>query len=185
MWDILVFFFTSVPYNTSCPLLYSLTNIVTLKHMEFYFSLSITITDFAASTQMLSLTQKNLPKVFWAHLHIYQSFFTVLRVHGFMRTLWAELWSAQPRVRIEFLGTEVKRKPAAHQWWILVLFPEGARMFAGSGYFSRSIWMQDIGNAFSVRKSCRQRSEMHFLSCVWIYCYFFLWYHLCDRLIPY
>lgn len=81
-----------------------------------------------------------------------------------MRTLLAEFWSAQPRVRTEFLGTEVKRKPVAHQWCILVLFPEGGRMFASTGYLSWSIWMQDIGNAFSVRKTCRQRKfEMFFL----------------------
>lgn len=149
MWEFLIFFFTYVPYTINYPLLYSLTSIIPLKCMEFHFSLSVTITDFFLprhSKQMLSLTQKNLPKVkispkvFWAYLYIYQCFFTVLlRAHGFMRTLWAWIWSDQPRIRIAFLGTEVKRKPAAHQWWILVLFPGGGRRFASPGYLSWSI----------------------------------------------
>lgn len=66
MWEFLIFFFTYVPYPINYPLLYSLTSIIPLKCMEFHFSLSVTITDFCLprhSTQMLSLTQKNLPKV--------------------------------------------------------------------------------------------------------------------------
>lgn len=168
-WEILVFLFTYVPYNTNCPLLYSFTNIVPLNHMEFYFNLSVTITDFCCpdTAQRCFFSLRKIPPNFSEHTSpltnpFSQSFWELMVSWGLYGP--EEFWSDQPRVRIDFLGTEGKRKPAVYQRWILVLFPEKGRMFASPGCLNWSIRMQDMGNAFSVRKTCRQsRSETHFL----------------------
>lgn len=68
-WEILVFLFAYAPYNTNCPLLYSFTNIVPLNHMEFYFNLSVTITDFCCpdTAQRCFFSLRKIPPNFSEH----------------------------------------------------------------------------------------------------------------------
>lgn len=129
MWEILFFLFTYVLYNADWPLLYSLTNIVPLKHTKLDFNLPITISDFCGSIKQTQHTHAH------RHTRLFRIIFPKFSEHTYPFTnpfspsflefpvSWGlcgreEFWvfsSAQPRVRVYILGTEVKRKPSTHQ----------------------------------------------------------------------
>lgn len=182
IWDVLFFLFNDILYNTNWPLLYSLTNVVPLKHTELDFNLPITVSDFCCSikqtqhTDASSHSEKSSQSFLSTPIHLPVPFSCPSWSSQFHEDSVGERSSGLSAVLsqesgLTFQGQKWKESqlPISSANSILVSFLEGGRVVARPGYLCWSIWMHAIGNAISIRKTCRQtRSEMHFLWSVWL-----------------